>query len=484
MAGWDARLILLPDPDELLYLPRPHRQDYPTEVLNQVCNLCAAADLVGISLISNFVGRARALTQAIHKNLSLPVIWGGIHPTVKPEECLTWADFVCVGEGEQAIVELVNRLATSQDYTNVANIWLKDDTGRVVTNSISPLNRSLDDLPLLDYELSQQFILHHGQLVPLTSELLTHYLSIQFANETRVVHMTCMTRGCPYECTYCCDNALAHIYPDWRRLRRHSPEYIVAEIAAVRQLIPSLQAVMFLDDAFLASSTDEIRHFSEVYREQVDLPFQILAAPGSIAEEKIHHLVQAGLQQVEMGIQTGSQRIRELFRRPENSDQVLAATKCLDQFRKWIPRPRYDLISSNPYATRADRLETLRLLYQLPPPFSLYLFSLGFYPGTELYRQAEHDGLIQDKERDIYRKNIAQSDPTYYNFVLWCIHRNLPRWLLWLLIRPLVFIILDAAVMKWPFRLFWKVIFTLRIRRARRVYLQQLLQISRPASDE
>lgn len=484
LAGWDTRMIFLPDPEELLCAPCPHQHDYPPDVLDQVCDLCADVDVVGISVMSNFVGRARALTEAIHERLSIPAIWGGIHPTVKPAECLAWADLVCVGEGEEAIIELVNRMAANQDYMDIPNIWLKDDTNRIIANPIRPLNRSLDDLPLPDYALSQQYILHRGQVVPLTPALLAYHLLISFDGKPQVAYMTYTTRSCPCDCSYCCNSAFARMYSDWRQLRQRSPEYIIAEIDAVRQLIPGLQAVTFTDSTFLAAGTDRIRRFSEMYREQIDLPFFILTTPGSVTEEKLRYLVEAGLQDVEMGIETGSQRIRTLFNRPENNDQVLAAAQCLHRFQKWIPRPRYDLISDNPYETCIDRLETLRLLYQLPRPFLLYIFSLTFYPGTELYRRAKADGLIHDEEQEIYRKNYVQPEPTYYNFVLWGMHRNLPCWFLWLLIQPLVFRVLGSTVMGWLFRLLWKAITTLRMWRARRIHVQQESRISRLALGE
>jgi radical SAM superfamily enzyme YgiQ (UPF0313 family) len=429
-------------------------------------------DLVGISVMSNFVGRARSLTQAIQQRLSVPVLWGGIHPTVKPAECLAWADLVCVGEGEQAMLELVSRLASGQGYADVPNICFQDKAGRVVANPVRPLNRSLDDLPFPDYGLEGQYVLHQDQVRPLTSELLSHYLLNHFVGQTLVVYMTCMTRGCPHQCAYCCSSALGQVYPDWNKLRRHSPEYTVAEIEAAVRQIPSIQAVMFLDDAFLAASNDAIRRFSGLYRERVGLPFQMMATPGSINEEKISCLVEAGLRDVEMGIQTGSQRIRALYSRQGDNQRVLKAARCLNRFCAALPRPRYDVISDNPYETRDDQLAMLRLLYQLPRPFVLYIFSLAFFPGAELYRRATMDGIIQDEERQVYPKNIVQPRPSYYNFVLWCLHRNWPRWLLWPLIQPLALRAFGSARLEWLFRALWRAINAYRTRHARRQHLE------------
>ena len=185
-AGWSARLIFLPDQDELFYRAKHPPQHYSTFVLDQVCDLCADLDLVGITVMSNYFGRARSLTQAIHERLSIPVIWGGIHPTVKPEESLGWADFVCVGEGEEAIVELVRSLEAGQNGTNIPNIWTKDAQGQIIANPSRPIYRDMDDLPLPDYDLDSHYILHEDSLVPLTPTLLTHYLMHNFARQSRL----------------------------------------------------------------------------------------------------------------------------------------------------------------------------------------------------------------------------------------------------------------------------------------------------------
>ena len=470
-------MIFLPDMDEWLSAPRPHRQDYPPETLDQICELCADVDLVGIGVMSNFVGRARSLSQAIRTRLGLPVIWGGIHPTTRPTECLQWADFVCVGEGEEALTKLAVRMATGQEATNIANIWSKSPEGQIFSNPVRPLTRSLDSLPLPDYNLGTQFILHKGRVQPLTPQLLSYYMLNFFAGSPKVAYMTCLTRGCPYECTYCCENAMSRVYPDWRLLRRRSPEHLIAEINQAREIIPGMQVVMFLDSTFLAVSVAEIRRFSELYRSQVGIPFFIMATPNAVTPEKLTYLVEAGLQDVEMGIQTGSERIRRMFRRPEGNEQVLAAAQCLHSFQAQITHPRYDLITDNPYETRTDHLETLRLLFNLPRPSFFYIFSLTFYPGTELYERARADGLIRDDEQDIYPKNFGQFQPTYYNLVLWCIHRNLPRGLLWLLMQPTAFRVFASRQMIIPLQIAWRGINAWRTRNTHRRYLRLLTQL-------
>ncbi|MEZ4737426.1 MAG: radical SAM protein [Caldilineaceae bacterium] len=404
-AGYATRMIFLPDPDELYYKAKPPRPHYTADTLEQVCALCADLDLVGITVMSNYVGRARSLTRALQERLGLPVIWGGIHPTVKPEESLQWADFVCVGEGEAAIVELVRRLATGQSATAIPNIWTRNVQGQITPTSSRPIDQDLDAIPLPDYNLTDHHILHEGRLIPLTAELMAHYLLHNFARQNRLAYMLSATRGCPFRCAFCCDNALSKMFPKWSKLRRRSPENLVAEIKAFQAIVPHLEAVMLIDSTFLAVSQEWLTHFAEVYRQEIGLPFYIQTTAGSIKEEKLKLLVEAGLVDVGLGLQTGSARLRALYQRFETNEQILEAGRILQRYQTAIPY-QHDIISDNPYGHTEDQWNAAAAL-PTAAPHLLHFFTLTFYPGTDLYAKAKADGLVQDDRRDIYNRAIS-----------------------------------------------------------------------------
>lgn len=461
-AGYATRMIFLPDPDELHYKAKAPPQQYGDSVLRQVIDLCFGVDLVGITVMSNYVGRARSLTDAVHTQLGIPVVWGGIHPTVRPEESLRWADYVCVGEGEAAIVELMAALEAGHSPHQVANIWWRDPLGQVHINPSRPIDPNLDELALPDYELDHQFVLHEGKTEPLTSSLLASYLVHNFARQTRLAYMLSATRGCPFRCTYCCDNALSKMFAGWSKLRRRSPQNLLAEIRAIRVVLPQLEAVMFIDSTFLAVPNTWLEEFAEIYRREVALPFYISTTPGSIKERNLQLLVDAGLTDVAMGLQSGSARMRAYYHRYETNEQILAAGRLLQKYQKAIPHPSYDIISDNPYENDEDKMATLQLLYQLPRPHLLHFFSLTFYPGTDMYDQAKVDGLIGDDEREVYAKSYIKLEPTYYHFVLWCLHRNLPHWALWPLLQPISLKLFSISVFSDLFAVLYHLIVTMR----------------------
>lgn len=456
-AGWQTRLIFLPNFEEWLCLPAVHQASYPEALLGAVCEACGDADLVGVSVMTNFVLRARSLTQAIHERLGVPVIWGGIHATARPAECLQWADMVCVGEGELAMVELVRELATGGDTRRIANIWSRGN-GSLTANPPRPLLEDLDLLPLPDYEVDHQLVWHQGRLVPLDEQLLSHYMVHFVGSRLYVTHGTCMTRGCPYACTFCASSTMNRVYPRWRHVRCRSPEAVIAEIEYVRRVVPTVEVVKFQDDTLLALDLPVLERLAELYQQRIGLPFLVLGTPQTIEPRKLECLVQAGLRFVEMGIQSGSRRTLKLYGRPPTFERILEAARCLQRFRRWIPCPRYDVISDNPYETPEDEAQTLRLLASLPRPFRLHLFALTFYPGTALHERARQDGWVQSDEQDVYRKNFLDLQPTYYNLLLWAAHRHIPTWLLVALGHERLLAFARRPFLQRPIRFFWQLL--------------------------
>ena len=469
-------MIFLPDIHEMMVGMDYGARRIAPAALQQIVDLCVDAGLVGISVMTSSFLLARQLTRALHASFNVPIVWGGVHPTVRPGECLRYADLVCIGEGEQAIVELARRIVEGRDYSDVNNLAWLDSEGHLVTNPLYPLEHDLDTLPFPDYEFEQHYVLHEEHVVPFSQDLMEYYLS-DIGRWTRSsVYGVLTTRGCPYRCTYCVNNTMANIYPDWCKLRRRSPENVIAEIRAARARLPAIEAIIIRDDTFLANPESYIAEFSRRYKEEVGLPLRAYTTAQTANQTKLQHLVGAGLRLAIMGIQTGSDRIQKLYKRNVSNDQILRAARLIHSFRSWVPRPMYDVITDNPYETDDDRFATLRLIHSLPPPYKLSLFSLTFYPGTEIYSRAKADGLVQDEEHTIYERNFQMVEANYYNFALFCHHLNLPRPFLYLLTRRAIFDLLSWRPMNRFCGWFLYRLLALRLRMNRRLYARRRLE--------
>jgi len=412
------------------------RYAYPEAVLDQLAELVSDSDLIGITLMSNHFDNAVQVTQHLRSSTNAPIVWGGIHPTVCPEECLEHGDIICVGEGEGALLELAQQLASGKGHTGIENMWYKHN-GEIVHTPLRPLLLDLDLYPHPDYDLDAEFVLHKGCIRPMTEELLLYYLRWPYTSDSVPTYTTMMSRGCPYNCTYCCNNALRKIYRSQWRVRRRSIPNFISELQRITTRFPGIQCIKIEDDAFV-DGVEMLREFADAYKQVLDVPLYITGfRPSMIDEESIGMLVDAGMKRVRVGLQTGSRRVmHQVYRRPVKLEEITRAVDVLHKFADRIEPPMYDLIVDNPWETEEDQMETLRMLLNTPKPYHLVLFSLTLFPGTALYDRAKKEGILQDDLSQVYRKGYFASEYTYINglFKLFQSQRA-PRWLMALLLQ-------------------------------------------------
>jgi anaerobic magnesium-protoporphyrin IX monomethyl ester cyclase len=428
--GKDVRVIFLPGGIEMFRDQSGFRYHYHPDILAQVVDLCRGSGLVGLSFMSNYLDRAQQLAGAVRQALpDVPIIVGGIHPTVAPESCLDLADLVCIGEGEEALLELIERIEAGRDYSDVANLCLRRN-GTVIRNPLRPLIQDLDTLPLYDFGPEGHYLFDHMRkaILPATTDLLRHCFLIEPHPEGTfddnyphtISYKTMTTRGCPHHCAYCAEKTLSDLYQGQRYLRKRGIPHIMRELRWVRQTFPFVQSIYLFDDTFLVRSLDEIRDLGLQYKREIGLPLHVQVSPTTVTREKIAALVEAGVEFIEMGIQTASQTGMNLYRRHVSPELILEAAAILHGFRKQILPPRYHLILDNPWETVQDNLETLRIVLRLPRPFWLARSSLICFQGTALFDKARAEGRIvteEDAWREIYVRSFSAPKGTYVNFL-------------------------------------------------------------------
>jgi len=396
--GHHPRIIFLPDPGEE---NRP-----PAQALVRAIAECAAGSgLIGISLLSCHYRRAVSLTRSLKKQLSLPLLWGGIEPTIRAGECLQAADWICRGEGEEMVAELAEKLAAGSPCRHVPNLGYMDGD-RVVLNPVRPLIQDLDALPFPDYDLDHHFIGLDNSLERLDKEKLHFHMCRAPITglDQKIYYQMMASRGCPHKCSYCCNDYYRALYPDCSYLRRRSPSRIVAEITDIRKRFPYIEAVAFSDDSFMIAGDDEMEQFSTLYREKVNLPFRCLVSPHTVSEKKIALLVACGLSSVQMGIESGSDRILALFNRAGGRKKILETAHILNRFKEKMSPPIYDFIIENPFEEREDIRESLDLIASLPRPYRIQVFPLKIFPGTKLFTDSLKTVPRETLEKEIYQE--------------------------------------------------------------------------------
>jgi radical SAM superfamily enzyme YgiQ (UPF0313 family) len=372
-------------------------ESLPQSVLNSCVDLCRKADVVGISLMTNSFFRACHLTDHLRgAGIKAPVVWGGTHPTVAPEESAEFADYVCIGEGEKAMPAFVEALETGRDPGQTPG-FAYERNGQLIRNQVFPLEDDFDSYPFPDYDLLEHWVLHKNTLVPAKPQLL---------GGTLRRYRLSSTRGCPFSCTFCNNATQLQIYKKagharlW--VRKRSVESIIREIETMRSRFPSIEAVNIIDDLFLIRGEEEIREFVEAYRTRVNLPIEIDAFPNTITDAKIELLARLPIELISMGIQSGSQdTLRDLYNRPTRVETIAEAIRVLSSHKL---NAEYHYLVSSPFETDESLLETLRFAASHHRgPAKLRLFPLQLFPGSAMYEKARQAGIIGERHEAAYR---------------------------------------------------------------------------------
>jgi radical SAM superfamily enzyme YgiQ (UPF0313 family) len=119
---------------------------YTQKTLEQLTQMVEGSDLIGVSCMAYTSERCKQVVTRLGK-LDIPIIWGGVHATLDPEDCLGYANMVCVGEGEGTMLELVSRYEAGEDWKNIPNIGFLEN-GQVVVNEVRPLIQNLAITPV------------------------------------------------------------------------------------------------------------------------------------------------------------------------------------------------------------------------------------------------------------------------------------------------------------------------------------------------
>lgn len=390
-------------------------REFESSVHDQVAALCADSDLVGFSVLTMYYEESARMTDELKKRIKAPIVWGGMHTICEPEECLRHADAICLGEAEDTLVELVDRVKSRRDFKGLNGVWYREGTD-IIRNAARQPARDLDRFPHPDISTEGHFVLRDGVIRPLTvKELLKrwdhHYMTIN-------------SRGCSMRCTYCCNSQLSSRF-DWTFVRPKSVGKIMDEFKQAVRRYPSLQGIKLSDDAFGDLPDSYIRDFSMAYKKEIGRPLGIPGfSPANLTEEKLQWLTEAGLVYLRIGIQSGSPSVRKMYGRHDSNEQIEQAVNLVWKYRKLIKRLKLDIITDNPWESEGDVIESIRLLNRLPKPYVLAVFSLTLFPGTPLYIKARHESLLKDGEWVPYRRHFYNLDEgSRLNKILWLFKR-------------------------------------------------------------
>ena len=331
-------------------------------------------DLIAFSIITNLYMPIKNLAKKFKQVLpNVPIICGGIHPTSLPEETIKQDcfDMLCLGEGEGAMEDLLQRMREKRSYNDVKNLWVKDASGHIHKNDKRPLIRPLESLPAPDKTLFAKY----GALT------------------SRIMIMT--TRGCPFACTFCVNSFRNATYAGEVYLRQRSVKHVIDDL---KKLVKTYKPeyIKFEDDVF-AFNQKWLNEFKVAYRKHINIPFRCTITPSTAKDEILQSLKEAGCELVCMGVQSGNEKIRTKLLHRRHTDEIIIA--AAQKIKKHGIKLQADFIFGFPEETPEDMWSSYELNEKLDAyNTSSYVFYP--YPKTALADYSLKHGFLTKEDYD------------------------------------------------------------------------------------
>jgi len=339
-------------------------------------------DIVSFSINSPQEFVAREINKYIKEiSRDIVTIWGGFQVTINPKEALEFgADYVNVGEG---LISFRDFLFNDCDDSNIPNIGSKHSP----PTEIPKLLENLDTLPYQDYSIYSDFHFqkpYEGQLYRGGDHMLTW--------------------GCVNSCSYCFNQNYVKLYKDKGlkyAIRRYSNKRIIDELKFLKNKY-NLNFLKFTDEDFFLKPLKSIKEFSELYKNEVALPFAFAAHPKSVTEGKIQAVKDAGGVSISIGIESGEPIYRSfVLKRTESIDDI---TNAFALCKKYQIRTMAFNICALPHYTRCNFEATVNLNKKVQANSSAMSYFVPF-EGLELAEYSFKEKLV---ERDW--KNVVGID--------------------------------------------------------------------------
>ena len=337
------------------------------------------------------------LIEGVQFTKSKPfIVVGGCHATIAPDEVIKnpYVDALCIGEGEKAWEEFLDRFKTGQDITNISNFWVKTSLS-IKKNPLRPL---VSEEELWKTNIDFSYFDERHFMKPFDGKVYRRGL-IE------------LSRGCPYNCSYCVNSAYKEIHKGlgkWFRLRPF--DNFKEGVKSLVQLI-DCDMLQLQDECFFTNSYEVIEKFCKWYGKEIKLPLLLQTRPETITDDKVKLVADMGvLVQISCGVESGSERIlREICNRRTTLEQIRNAFEII---RKYNLRSNAYTMIGFPTETREDVFKTISLIREIKPDVSIMSVFFPF-KGVPLRKFCIKEGYItgNEKARTFTDESILKNQP-------------------------------------------------------------------------
>ncbi len=328
-------------------------------------------DMVGISVLSVLYKSSKKLISEIREiNKEIPIIVGGAHVTALPKLMMEENDinFVIIGEGEEAFLELINESKSNKNYENIKGIFFRKDGEIKQTSPREPI-QDLDKLPFPARHLLK----------------MDRYVN-RIDNEKVTVIMS--SRGCPFHCFYCVKN----IYPKWRG---RSAKNVVDEIEHVYKEYGA-KVIYFCDDLFTFNKQRTIDICKSILERNIKIRWLCTSRVDTIDEEMLSWMKKAGCYSIQYGVESGDQGIIDKMGKGITLEKAKKAFKLTKKAKMYS---KAYFIIGFPWDTEETVNKTIKFALSLGTD-ELQFTMLMPFPGTPCWYEAIKVGSIDPRDID------------------------------------------------------------------------------------
>jgi len=333
-------------------------------------------EIVGITCGSVTYRRCIETAKAVKELLpSCRIVIGGWQPSYMPESLLQYpeVDYLVMGEGERAMVELANNITKGEDKSAIAKISgiAYRHKGKTIITPPTFI-QDLDQIPFPARHLLPMHI--YDRIIP--------YLDASPVDTMNVV------RGCPYNCAYCETKKL------WgSRVRAFSPPRVVEEINYLVQNYGS-KGVYFVGDNFAINKKRTVELCNLIKKEKLDIRWVCDTRADQISRELLRKMKDAGCRTIFFGVESGSPRILEKLNRKITIEQITHALKLCKEIGIRIA---CSFMLGIPGETVKDMEATFKFARKLDPDWCQFNTYVAV-PGSALYKEIMENKLYDRVE--------------------------------------------------------------------------------------
>lgn len=334
--------------------------------------------LTCVTITANLVKKiARAVKEILPETL---LVAGGIHPTALPNDFFPDIDVCVLSEGELTMLELARAFLggrhLSKDFSDIRGIVFCPE-GEPVRTEERPLIADLDIMPFPARDLLPQ------------DKYLCQY---PHRTPTRRYSTMMLSRGCPYDCTFCCSKQI------WRRkVRFRSPDNILQELHMLRER-HRVSMIHFADDNFCLSRERSLGLFKRMLDEKLDIRWICHSRVDALDEEILRLMKQAGCVEIHIGVESGDPDILKSLNKNISITQIKETFALV---KKVGINPKGAFMLGNHGETKETILKTIDLALELDP-ITASIAIMVPYPGTQIFEEYKAGNLLTTYDWDRY----------------------------------------------------------------------------------